>query len=76
MLYIILALSVTIAVVAASIDEDELNDMLFENLLEKRGRKKKGKWGTCPDNENCACFMKGSKILGRGSCGQSGNVGL
>ncbi|WP_411016641.1 hypothetical protein [Salmonella sp. s51944] len=76
MIYILLALSVTIAVVAASIDEDELDNMLFENLVEKRGRKKKGKWGTCPDNANCACFMKGDTILGRGSCGQSGQVGL
>ncbi len=77
-MFLLLALSITIATASALYDDDVVEDAYLEHLLTKRRGGKKGKWTVCPDNENCFCFVKGGEVLSRGSCKQSnsGNVGL
>ncbi|KAJ8035294.1 hypothetical protein HOLleu_22472 [Holothuria leucospilota] len=76
-LYLLLALSVMVAVVTALEDDDELFEMV-ENYMEKRkGRRGKGKTKTaaCPDNPNCWCLFLKDGTVRELTCMPTGNGG-
>nr|QED21354.1 neuropeptide 39 [Holothuria leucospilota] len=84
----LLILSVVIAVTASAYEEDDMEEMLFEQLMEKRaargkGRGRKGRkliYETCPKNPRCVCLLntETGEYTNSGVCGQANaaNVGI
>ncbi|KAJ8035313.1 hypothetical protein HOLleu_22496 [Holothuria leucospilota] len=88
-LYVLLALSMMMAIVATVYADD--SDDTFENeielfeefLAEKRARGKsrklRAKWRECPDNPICFCLVTpNGSVVGRGTCAQTNaqNIGI
>ncbi|KAJ8035301.1 hypothetical protein HOLleu_22481 [Holothuria leucospilota] len=85
--YLLLVLSIAVAVVTAY-EDDEFEDGMLFNLMDKRkGRRGKGKggkgkggfgfaWKDCPENEHCVCLMTSSgEVMAQGSCTYEHNKG-
>ncbi|KAJ8035299.1 hypothetical protein HOLleu_22478 [Holothuria leucospilota] len=73
-LYLLLALSLMVAIATGYEDEDFFDD-LVDNAMEKRGRRRRNKLVPCPGREKCMCVYNGKEYV-QLICAQSGKVGL